>query len=474
MEVSGKYYIKLFGIRLCKIKVINADYFEFYLFFLPLFTIRKNGRRININLLIVQKFYDSVKKNYKKIRAKQAKKQIIKRFQNGEKLKICFIVERPGTWCFDYLYKLLNEDGRFEVYIFIMPDPAYGYYATHDYIDAVYQELEAKGYSPIRGIDLETDNFFDLAKDINPDMVYFTDFGRWHYYPQYYITNFLDKITFLTDYGFSVMNDKFVCTFELNQLVDRYYRATDFHKTFAEQLMKNKGANVVVTGSPKLDVLFDKNYTYQDVWKPQNKPKKRIIWAPHHSNADNGYQNTDQWMMNGFMELCDFMLEVAERFKDEVQFVFRPHPILKSYLQKKWGDRMQQQYYDKWDKLENTQYYTGNFCDLFATSDAMIMDCLSFMAEYTAFDKPIFFTKTKNCRTPFNDFGAELYKNFYKPQTNLKEDIIKFIQEVVINGKDDKAAQRHLFVKQYFGKINGHTASENIYNDIIKLLEGEK
>ena len=31
--------------------------------------------------------------------------------------------------------------------------------------------------------------------------------------------------------------------------------------------------------------------------------------------------------------------------------------------------------------------------------------------------------------------------------------------------------ERTEFVKQYFGKINGKTASENIYDEIIKFLE---
>ena len=34
-----------------------------------------------------------------------------------------------------------------------------------------------------------------------------------------------------------------------------------------------------------------------------------------------------------------------------------------------------------------------------------------------------------------------------------------------------KKEQRTQFVQQYFGKINGKTASENIYDEIIKFLE---
>ena len=140
-------------------------------------------------------------------------------------------------------------------------------------------------------------------------------------------------------------------------------------------------------------------------------------------------------------------------------------------LEKKWGLEDVKKYYQKWDELDNGQYYAGNFVDLFATSDAMIMDSCSFMAEYTAFNKPLFHTVTQTSRTNLNEFGEILYKNFYIPKNDLKEDIENFIQDVVINGNDYKKEERTEFVKQYFGKINGKTASENIYDEIIKFLE---
>ena len=64
-----------------------------------------------------------------------------------------------------------------------------------------------------------------------------------------------------------------------------------------------------------------------------------------------------------------------------------------------------------------------------------------------------------------------MYENFYTPTNNLEEDIENFIQDVVINGNDYKKEERTEFVQQYFGKINGKTASENIYDEIIKFLE---
>ena len=464
---SNKIYYSVFGIPFIKLKKLKQDKIDIYIFGLPVFTYRVKKNKRKINLFVIQKPIEYFKQKIRKAKRKKSKNKILRRWQNGEKIKIALMAERPGMWSFDYLYELFKSNPQFDVNVVIMPEPFYGKAHMKNYMRETTKEMEAKGYNPIKGYDEESDKIINFKKEVNPDIIFYADFYKPHFVKQFYITKFLDKITLLTEYGFSVMQDEKTCAFELNNLVDLYFRPTDIHLDMATKLMKNEGKNVIVTGSPKLDPLFDKNYTYKDIWKPQEKPKKRIIWAPHYTEImpDDMYKN------DGFWFLHEFMFEVAEKFKDEVQFVFRPHPVLYTKVVAKWGQEEAENYYERWNKLENGQYYNGNFIDLFKYSDAMIMDSCSFMAEYTAFNKPLFHTITKTSRTKLNDFGEELYKNFYKTEDNLKEDIIKFIQDVVIGGNDYKAADRTKFVQQYFTKINNRTASENIYNEIIKFLE---
>lgn len=467
MNVGEKKRVVLFNIYTFKIKKITNCIFEIYMFGLPLFSYRIVNEKIKINILIIQKFIDHIVKQYKKQRYTRAKKQIIKKYQNGKKIKIVLLVERPGMWCFDYLYKMFKSNPQFDVNVVIMPDPYYGKEQMARYMEETFKEMLQKGYSPIKGYDEKSNKILNPKTEIIPDIIFFADFWKPHFVKEFYITNFMDKITMLTEYGFSVMQDEKTCAFELNNLVDLYFRPTDIHLQMAKKLMANKGQNVLVTGSPKLDRKFDSNYRPLDVWKHQNKVKKRIIWAPHHSEImpNNMYKN------DGFWFLYDYMFEVVNRFQDKVQFVFRPHPVLYPKIVEKWGQENTNKYYEKWNSLENGQYFGGDFIDLFMTSDAMIMDSCSFMAEYTAFDKPLFHTITQTSRTKLNDFGEELYKNFYKTEKDLKEDIVKFIEEVVIGGKDYKADGRRAFVKKYFSKINNRTASENIYNELIAYLE---
>ena len=467
MYNGEKFKIYLLGIKILKIKKIMNGIFEVYLFGLPLFSCRKVDNRVKINILVLQKIVDHYKKVFIKKKNEKSRLEILNKFKAGEKINICIQLSRPGMWNFDYLYPILKNNKQFNVSILIMPDALYKKELQQYYLQKTYQELKDKGYSPIVGYNFETNKCIDIRKEINPDIIFYTDFWKPHFYKEFYITEFLDKITFLTEYGFSVRQDEKTCNFELNNLVDAYFRPTYVHLDMCKKLMNNSGENVVITGSPKLDCIFDTDYKYNDIWKPQPCPKKRIIWAPHY----NKYSPESMYRNDGFWVLYDFMLELAEHYKDTVQFVFRPHPVLYNYLVKEWGQDKTDEYYEKWNKLENGQYFDGNFVDLFGTSDAMIMDSCSFLAEYTATNKPLFYTRTSTSRLNLNEFGEKLFEHVYDTEGDLVLDIENFIKDVVINGNDYKKEGRTKFVQKYFGKINGKTASENIYDEIINFLE---
>ena len=150
--------------------------------------------------------------------------------------------------------------------------------------------------------------------------------------------------------------------------------------------------------------------------------------------------------------------------------------MLKPYLiNKKWGKESADAYYDKWANLENGQLETGEFIDLFLTSDAMILDSISFIAEYTATNTPSLFTIGSTSRVRLNDFGAINFEVLYHTDNNLKEDIERFIVDVVINGNDTKKEERTEFVNKYLLPPNGKSSAENIYDNILdEIQNGDK
>lgn len=483
--MHSRYYFSFCNIKLVRISKKKDDFYKISILGVPFFLLRKKINRYDVSFWFfyclfnyIKRIFSNIKLNfnlyYRNFKKYLTLRKIRKKYINNEKIIIVFLIARPGMWPFDYIFNFFKQDKHFEPYVVVMPDMAMGKEMICN-LNKTNLDLTKRGYTPILGYDELTSTFFDLRNKLNPDIIFYSDFWKPHFYDSFYISNFLDKITLLIDYGFSNMQEEKTCCFELNNLVDIYFRPTQIHVNMAQRLMKNKGKNTVVVGAPKLDERFDKEYQPKNVWKYQTVKKFRIIWAPHHSCN----MPKDMYCYNSFWQLHDFMFQLAENFKNNIQIAFRPHPMLYGKVVKTWGKSAADAYYKKWDLYENTQLYEdGNFIDLFYGSDAMITDSCSFLSEYTAFEKPIFHAETASSRNNFNDFGNLLYEFIYKPSGIKKDDlengIIDFINNVVIKRHDIYKEKRHKFVKNYLSKYNDNTASLNVYLSIMNYIRKGK
>ena len=156
----------------------------------------------------------------------------------------------------------------------------------------------------------------------------------------------------------------------------------------------------------------------------------------------------------------------------KLQIAFKPHPRLLSelYDHKDWGTEKADAYYEKWRTLANGQLETGDFVDLFYYSDAMIHDSDSFVIDYLYFDKPeMFITKDINIqKQEADELSGLIYDHIYIGST--KEDIIGFIENVVLEGNDNNAKDRQKIMEEYLLPPNGKLASVNMYEDLCKSL----
>ena len=213
-----------------------------------------------------------------------------------------------------------------------------------------------------------------------------------------------------------------------------------------------------------MENLMHQDYKAVDVWKPQEKKKKRIIWAPHH---------TVDYLFNSsnFLTYSEEMLRLAEKYKEEIQIAFKPHPVLKFKLINIWGLEKTEEYNSRWANMENGQIEQGDYIDLFMTSDAMIHDSVSFTAEYLYTGKPVLFQiKEKQVLEEFNSFCRMCIEKHYHAYSI--EETEQFIREVVIGGKDPKKAEREQFYKQYLYPKDGVMPSDKIF-EILKNAIGK-
>ena len=308
---------------------------------------------------------------------------------------------------------------------------------------------------------------YDIRSRLKPDILFYVQPSTSFFNNELDNVFFFDRLFCYVPYGVGAFTSEWHVNSIFQNVAWKLYYETEVYKKNAINLPYNKGENIVVVGNTNADEFLRKDYN--DVWKPQQNTKKRIIWAPHFT-----IERTQTLQRGSFLWLNEVMLKIAEEYQDKIQFAFKPHPRLRSVLScfPGWGEERTNKYYESWENLSNGQYENSSFVDLFMTSDAMIHDCGSFTVEYHYSKNPCLFT-TKNLegvRHPLNEFGRAALDAHYIGST--ENDVRQFIGKVVLEGNDSKKKEREDFFNKYLLPPNGKSVAQNIYDDIVKSIWG--
>jgi len=407
---------------------------------------------VNLYILYYSRF---VQKRYKRIILKIKKK---------DKFKVVFFLIQDSAWKYEGVYRLMEKDDRFEPIVVVCPYIVYGEETMRRDMNQAYNTFLTKDYNVIKTYNEATKKWLDVKKEIKPDIVFFT-LPHKVTKDEYFITGFLDCLTCYVPYGFMIAN---LQQSQFNQffhnLLWKGFYETPIHKVMAEEYSINKGENIVVTGSPMCDIFLDKKYIPKNEWKIKNNSVKKIIWAPHHTIED----NKEELAYSNFLTYHQFIFDLLKLYNGRIQIAFKPHPILKSKLYKlaDWGIERTDAYYEKWQYINNGQLEEGSYEDLFLTSDAMIFDSISFMAEYIFTGKPsLFMVRDETIHSKFNEFGLMVFDLMYK--SYKLEDLHNFIDQTVLNENDPLMNRRALFLEKYLIPVNKQTASSNILDNVL-------
>jgi CDP-glycerol glycerophosphotransferase (TagB/SpsB family) len=247
----------------------------------------------------------------------------------------------------------------------------------------------------------------------------------------------------------------------------KVFYESDKHFNYAKKYSKNSANNVFVSGYPGLDRFLFNNKPENDPWKIKDRDIKRIIWAPHHTiiGQDSGLA------LSNFLKYASFFQTLALSEDVNVQIAFKPHPLLKSklYKDRNWGIDKTDNYFEFWKNCSSGLLVEGDYSDLFLTSDAMIHDSGSFTIEYLATQKPtLFLLQSLNQLDSLNSFGKEAV--YFHYNAKCKIEIEDFINEVVIKGNDLRKNERIAFIKRNLMPPNNKTASQNIVDYLLSIL----
>lgn len=390
----------------------------------------------------------------------------IREIRKNAKATLVFLVSSLPMWRFQSLYDCLLEDVRFNMQIALYPFPTF---TLEQRQSSIQQLREYFNERRIPFIDLSVFNSPGayLRKEINPDILFYPQPYNHLYGNDLDCYCFSDRLLCYIPYATLTASESWAYKNHLNNIAWRVFFSSESRKKEAQRVLFNRGKNICSVGEPLAD-LFGLP-THQSVWKPQEKQKKRVIWAPHFTLSSDNYLHRDS-----FLWLSSFMWDIALQYRDRIQFAFKPHPRLLSVLYERpdWGKERADTYYSRWAEGANTQLETGNYIDLFKGSDAMIHDSSSFSVEYHFTGKPVLFTATdlNPITSILNDFGQAAIRAHY--QGKDCNDIKSFLDNVVLKGDDPMKGERRSFYIQYLMPPGGKSVAENIYQEIVSSLWG--
>ncbi|AYN03041.1 CDP-glycerol glycerophosphotransferase family protein [Flavobacterium sp. 140616W15] len=379
-----------------------------------------------------------------------------------EKIRVAFFLTHESVWKYEVLFDLMLQHPRFEPQIFVCPVVNFGNENMLFEMNKAYNTFKNRGYDVVRTYDTTTGEYLDIKKTFSPDIIFFTNPYQSLVDYRYYIKEFSKTLTCYVPYSIPTVSYAFTYDLNFHNLIWKIFSETNIHQKMASEKQRNKAINRILTGYPGFDPLLI-NKRPKEVWKNKNPALKRIIWTPHHLMNELS-------KVSNFLEYYDFFLELAINYKDKIQIAFNPHPLLRVKLENdpNWGKEKTNNYFDKWINLENGQFGDGYYIDLFLTSDALIHDSGSFMAEYLITGKPsLFMIRDESIMGYWNTFGDEAMAAHY--QSRNKKQVIDFIENVVLNENDWMKDTRYDFVQNTLIPKNSSTASENI----MKYLENE-
>ena len=378
----------------------------------------------------------------------------IKKIAMKNKIKIGFVMWDSAMWCGDDLYNLFATNERYETTVFL--------YLRND--QKVVEKNSQSGLEKFKshGINI-VDVAFDDEIPKQDVLIYLLPY--FEMLPKAFQSENLTVETLIAYIPYGMDTDYWPLIYG----IPMYFLMWKMFFETRENLINHaNGCRIgmprgIYSGYPKLDIFFKENNLSYD-WKMTRADSKKIIWAPHWSiNSGLRYST--------FQHNYQFFYEYAKAHP-EISFVVKPHPHLLTYAVTEGifkSNEEFEEYLHKWNELPNAKVETGNYYQsIFATSDAMILDSSSFIAEYQYTHKPMLFL-TRDTQK-FNDLGNELMKILYRVDGRDFEGIEKFIDEVVINEKDEFYDERMKFFDEHFNykKINGMLASEFIFNEIDK------
>lgn len=354
----------------------------------------------------------------------------------GERLSVAFLVCDASMFSGEPVFCKMAEDPRFRPFIAVAPRVTRGDAFLRESLDKAVGSLEKRYPGKVEKLyDPDTGR----AQTLDADIVFSTVVYEDQTLPQWTVERLSERsLVAILYYGYGGLfftNEKKTPFLPNIVLSWKYFVSNHATGDMVKARNPALARNTVVSGYCKMDRLASV--------QPHARTRKRVIISPHHSID----READGLALSTFPLHSDLFLKLPEMFP-EIDFVFRPHPLLFPRLAtgKWWGEEKTSAWRARMESFPNVEFQQGgDYFATFADSDALIHDCGSFLAEYFYTGKPqcYLLADASTVEKQFLPFSRRLLEHCATAATD--GDIVDFIRRTVLAGEDPRKAERDSF-----------------------------
>lgn len=385
----------------------------------------------------------------------------LKNLKDKDIIRIGYIASQNELWNLQSFYEEVEKNDKYYFEVIALPNHENILEPKKTSCDANYYFFKKNNINVIYGYDFTSDKFCAID-EWNYDILFWDQPGSWtdicKQIPFYiFIKRFL---LCYVPYGYKVADGRMMhYGLRFHNLSWKIFAESEWHYKQFEILGQIDGKNVVITGFPKLDRYLKDDRNYSN-WKHGMSSKKRVIWAPHWTFRKSGWEYST--FDNNYMEF----LKYASEHK-EIDWIVKPHQRLYFWAVESglMTEKEMRFYFERWNALDNAVVCDGgNYMDMFLTSNALITDCGSFLAEYLPSKNPIIHLYKDSCK--YNEIGNMITQTYYRCKN--WEEVESTIERVIIHDDDYLRDQRLSMLKYVVPNQKG--AGKAILKEISKAI----
>lgn len=383
--------------------------------------------------------------------------------------RVLMVTQSSHLWSSNRpIYQAMAKDPRFKVDVLAVPNRQPGIATKFTFDPELHAGLNKLGIPFVDGYDPETEKFVDPA-ELEPDFTFLqTPYDQQR--PDLCDINRLREFSkpIYIPYGLLLFGgalQDFVHPRPFFEQAWRVFAENVYLQAVMQRNTSCPAEKLPISGYVRHDYYLGERASgdHDARWnRPRSAESCRVIWNP-------------RWSVHSgdstFFDHFEALLEFAER-EPRLDLVLRPHPLFFQNLEHFFSDKYAQ-VVSRLEAAEQAKILRidreGDYFELFESSDAMISDGSTLIADYYPIGKPLIITVPADT---LNVIGRALHSGCYHAANT--EDLLSHLQRLL--AREDPMQQTRLDLNRMLfpSLFTGTLASATVISCILDTFQQRK